>query len=198
VNAAPKVAPERNPEPTTTAPFVPAARHRFALAAGIGGAVSGSEFAPGALLGASWDPGPRGFGVRLSAAWSGARSQALQGQEVLWTRWPLLAGPFVRFSPGRFGIDVEGGAALGWLRLHGNGFSSDASRGAASVGSYAALRFTPANTSWHPFVMAAPILWFGHATAKADRADGSSTTDLPSFEVLFAAGAQVERARGTH
>ena len=166
--------------------------HRIAVSAAIGGTASGTQFAPTALLALSWDPVVHGFGARLSVAWSGARSQPLldAAHEVSWTRWPLLAGAFVRLPRGRFSFDLEAGAALSWLRLQGRGFEpNNASDSGASFGGYAAVRFVPQDAPLHAFVQAAPVLWAGRANAKV--AASAVSTQLPNFELLISLGAQL-------
>ena len=195
--AAPPTTPPRSdlvvskPRATTASPAPSNDRHRLALAAAIGGSTSGSQFATLAWLGVSLDPGERGLGVQLSAAWIGAHSEPLQPHEVRWTRWPLMAGPYLRFisQPGTF--DLELGPALGWLRLEGQDFSPNAAHGHATFGGYASLRFMPKAGSWHPFVMATPVLWFGRTTAFATSGGvPSSETTLPSVDLLFSVGAR--------
>jgi hypothetical protein len=193
--SAPKIAPapaaREQPDAASTAQ--PQARgawtHRLALGAAIGGGWASSQFVPAAWLGVSLDPVTTGWGAQVSAAWLGARDQSLQGKQVQWTRWPLMAGPYVRFAFGSATLELEAGPALGWLHLEGQEFATNRGSSHASVGGYGALRFMPKAGAWHPFVMLAPVLWLGHATAFVDNVDKTSaSTDLPSLELLFTAG----------
>lgn len=176
------------------APPVSAARseRRFALGAGLGAAASASTFAPGVTLAAAWDPGQRGWGARLSVAWLGARSEALAGHQVSWTRWPLMAGPFLRLGSASSSFDLEAGGALGWARLSGRGFGADATDSGLTVGAYGTLRYVPSGAPLRTFLMAAPLFWFRNATAVSTDATGATVSGtLPSFEVLFALGAEL-------
>ena len=182
------------PAPSSAMPRAPAAAkpgaaHRIVVSASIGGVSSGAEFAPAAALGVSWDPAEQGLGARLSATWTGTRSKRLQDHEVSFRRWPVLVGPYLRFTRGRSRFDVEGGAALGWLRLGGRDFDSNVSRSDASFGAYAAVRFVPLDAPGHAFLSVAPVLWFGRTTAVAT--NPAAETPIPSFELLFALGAQL-------
>ena len=184
--------PPRAVDPRPSPSATPAARHHFSLAAGLGGVSNGAQFAPAGWLGLSWDPSNTGFGARLSVAWTGTRSRDLQDHQVTWSRWPGLAGPYLRFTRGRASFDLEGGGALGWLRVGGQNFSTNASHQDASVGAYARVTFMPRDAPWHAFLSITPVLWFGRATAVARDANGTSTeAKLPSFEALFALGAQL-------
>jgi hypothetical protein len=174
----------------TTKPSAPApSAHRLALGAAIGGGWASSQFVPAAWLGISLDPVTTGWGMQLSAAWLGAYSQSLGTGNVSWTRWPLMAGPYARFAFGSATVELEAGPALGWLRLDGQNFATNQARSDASLGGYGALRFMPKAGAWHPFVMAAPVYWLGHITAETN--DSASRTNLPSVELLFAAGVRV-------
>ena len=159
----------------------------------IGGGWASSQFVPAAWLGLSLDPVTLGWGAQISAAWLGADSQPLAAGEVSWTRWPLMAGPYVRFAFGSATVELEAGPALGWLRLEGQNFSPNQTRSHASLGGYGALRFMPKAGAWHPFVMAAPVFWLDHATAESTNVDGTPTaqTNLPSVELLFTAGVRI-------
>ena len=184
--------PPRVVDPRPSPSATPAARHRFSLAAGLGGVSNGAQFAPAAWLGLSWDPSNAGFGARLSIAWTGTRSRDLQDHQVTWSRWPVLAGPYLRFTRAKASFDLEGGGALAWLRVGGHHFSTNASHQDASVGAYARLMFMPRHAPWHAFLSVTPVLWFGRATAVARDANGTSTAaKVPSFEALFALGAQL-------
>ena len=205
-DAAPALAPAVAPAPSTAAPVAPAApasppvrsapvvsvpletRRRLVLGAGVGGASSPS-FAPGLALSAADEPASGGWGARVSAAWLGSRTEPLSGHRVSWTRWPLMAGPFLRLRAGRAAFDLEAGGALGWTRLHGRGFETDATDSGISVGGYAALRFVPRPAPQRLFMMAAPIYWFQNATAAAtDATSATQTRTLPPFEVLLILG----------
>ena len=184
------------PTPSKAAPSAPApvesARRRFVLGAGLGGAASSTSFAPGVGLSAAWDPARRGWGARVGIAWLGARSEPLGGREVSWTRWPLLAGSFLRVRAGRSSFDLEAGGALGWARLRGHGFQSDTTDSGLTAGAYAGLRFVPNDAPPHLFLMAAPLYWFYDATAVAtDATSATVSSRLPSFEVLLSLGAQL-------
>jgi hypothetical protein len=186
----------QSPKPgATTKPSAPTpSTHRLALAAAIGGGWASSQFVPAAWLGVSLDPVTTGWGVQLSAAWLGAYSQSLGTGNVSWTRWPLMAGPYARFAFGSATVELEAGPALGWLRLDGQQFSPNAPASShTSLGGYGALRFMPKAGAWHPFVMAAPVFWLGHANAEAKNVDPTQDvqTRLPSVELLFAAGVRV-------
>jgi hypothetical protein len=194
--AAPPPAPARPPsaKSATQRPPPSAARtHRLALGAAIGGSWASSQFVPAAWLGLAFDPVTTGWGAQLSVAWLGAYSRSLQAGTVSWTRWPLMAGPYRRFALDSGSLELEAGPALGWLRLAGQNFTPSNSSSHASLGSYGALRFMPKAGAWHPFVMAAPVLWFGHANAKTTNADGTlnAVTRLPSIELLFTAGVRI-------
>src|SRR5450631_987872 len=104
-----------------------------------------------------------------------------------------MAGPYARFAFGSATVELEAGPALGWLRLDGQNFPTNHARSDASLGGYGALRFMPKAGAWHPFVMAAPVFWLGHATAEATIVDSTqnSQTRLPSVELLFAAGVRI-------
>jgi len=183
------------PRAAAPAPAAPSTmervQRRLALGAGLGAAFSGS-FAPALALSAAWDPGLRGWGARVGLAWLGVRTEPLGEREVSWTRWPLLAGPFLRLHAGRASFDLEAGGALGWARLGGHGFNANATDSGVTVGSYAALRFVPNDAPLHAFVMAAPLFWFHNATAVATNASGATVTrSLPPFEVLLMLGAEL-------
>ncbi|HYQ26981.1 MAG TPA: hypothetical protein VER04_07175 [Polyangiaceae bacterium] len=180
--------------PTSSAPPPPveSARRRFVLGAGVGGAAGSTAFAPGVGLSAAWDPAGRGWGARVGIAWLGARSEPLGAREVSWTRWPLVAGPFLRLRAGRSSFDLEAGGALGWARLRGHGFQSDTTDSGLTVGGYAGLRFVANDSPPQLFVMAAPLYWFHDATAVAtDATSATISSRLPSFEVLLSLGAQL-------
>jgi len=180
-----------SPAPSAAAP-TEVAKRRFVLGAGIGGAANGTSFAPGLALNAAWAPGRRGWGARASVTWLGARAEPLDGREVSWTRWPLSAGPFLRLPVGRASFDLEAGGALGWARLHGRGFETDATDSGITAGGYAAVRLVSTDAPLHLFVAAAPFYWFHNATAVATDSTGATvTSDLPAFEVLFTLGAEL-------
>jgi hypothetical protein len=167
--------------------------HRLALGAAIGGGWASSQFVPAAWLGASLAPVTSGWGAQISAAWLGAYSERLGAGagKVSWTRWPLMAGPYVRFAFGSATVELEAGPALGWLRLEGQQFAPDtaSSHSHTSLGGYGALRFMPKAGAWHPFLMVAPVYWPGRVTAATN--DSASQTRLPSVELLFAAGVRI-------
>jgi hypothetical protein len=186
---APAVAATRAVRPPPARTKEPAPAYRAAFSAALGGAWGSSEFAPGAWLGASLDPGLKGWGLDLAAAWVANRSEPLAGREVRWTRWPLLVGPYLRWvtKAGRF--DLGAGPALAWLRLEGQNFSTDIATSHVAFGGYAALRFLPSAGAWQPFLIAAPVLWFGHTRAIATGGNGAEPeVTLPSVDLLFAAG----------
>ncbi|HEX3853949.1 MAG TPA: hypothetical protein VHW01_23455 [Polyangiaceae bacterium] len=189
------LAPAEQPEATSAMqPKVRSAwTHRLALGAAIGGGWASSQFVPAAWLGVSLDPVTTGWGAQVSAAWLGAADQSLQGKQVQWTRWPLMAGPYVRFAFGTATVELEAGPALGWLHLEGQNFAGNKGSSHASFGGYGALRFMPKAGAWHPFLMAAPVLWFGHANAETTNPDGGGSAEisLPSVELLFTAGVRL-------
>jgi hypothetical protein len=186
--ATPPSAGRRRPETATPAP--PRPRHRLALSAALGSGWASPNFVPGAWLGVSLSPARSGWGAQISVAWLGEHTQHLSRSSVSWSRWPLLVGPYLRV-PTRLGIlELEAGAALGWLHLKGQHFSRDRGLSTAQVGGYGALRLMPQWGAWQPFLMAAPVLWFNSVNAAAtDSSDmRTGTTHLSSFEVLLAAG----------
>jgi hypothetical protein len=195
--AAPPAAPAAVASRNVSAVPQPKARswwtHRLALGAAIGGGWASSDFVPAAWLGVSLDPTTIGWGAQLSAAWLGARDQPLADKQVQWTRWPLMAGPYVRFGFGNATLELEAGPALGWLHVKGEDFAHSSAHSGASAGGYGALRFMPKAGAWHPFVMVAPVLWFGHASATVKNPDGTEgpETQLPSLELLFTAGVRL-------
>jgi hypothetical protein len=149
-----------------------------------------SELAPAAWLGLALAPLQSGWGAQLSVAWIGVASEPLpKDHAVSWSRWPLLLGPYLRLARQAASFELEAGPALAWLRLEGRNFSPNLTQSGLNWGAYATLRFLPKAGAWHPFVMAAPVLWFGRATAFAANQDGTeSQTPLPSLQLLFAAG----------
>ena len=189
---APRV-PSRAIEPKAPVPVSTANRHRFSLAAGLGGVSNGAQFAPAAWLGLSWDPSSTGFGARLGLGWTGTRSRDLQDadHQYTWSRWPLLAGPYLRLMRGRARFDLEAGGALAWLRVGGQNFSTNSSYDDASFGAYAKVTFMPPAAPWHAFVSVAPVLWLRPASARAHLGDTQTDAKIPSFEALFALGAQL-------
>ncbi len=205
-STAPESAPSATPAPAAAPPksdgAKPAAsaaapspsappRHRLALGAAIGGGWANSQFVPGAWLGVSLDPVQSGWGAQLSAAWLGQHTQTLHTTgSVNWARWPLMLGAYVRFATSFGSMELEGGPALGWLRLEGQGFSPNQTVSKAQVGGYGALRFMPKADAWHPFLMLAPVLWFNRVTAQSVNPsdNGTTPTHLSSLEVLFTAG----------
>lgn len=185
--------PTRAIEPKAPPAVSAVTRRRFSLSAALGGVSNGAQFAPGAWLGLSWDPSSTGFGARLGVGWTGTRSRDLQdtAHQYTWSRWPLLVGPYLRLMRGRASFDLEGGGALAWLRVGGQNFSSNSSYDDASYGAYAKLTFMPPAAPWHAFVSVAPVLWLRRASAQAKINGLETNAKIPSFEALFALGAQL-------
>lgn len=181
------------PPRVAEAPRTVAVARRFVLSAAIGGSAASSAFAPAAALGAAYGPVESGWGARLQLAWIGARSEPLAENEVSWTRWPVMLGPYWSFVRGSSRFELEAGAALGWLRLEGRNFSQNFSDSNATFGGYGSLRFVPKVGKLTGFVSVTPLFWFGRSTARATSADTGATTDrdLPAFELLVTGGMQL-------
>jgi len=182
---------EPSHEARTREPRSATERH-WVLGAGLGGVASSANLAPALALNAAWDPAGRGLGIRVSANWFGARTEALGSGEVRWTRWPLLAGPFLRVRAGRSNLDLEAGLALGWARVSGQNFAGNTTDSGVTFGTYAGLHFVPVRNRPRFFVNATPLFWFREATAVATDASGATISrSLPSFEALFTLGTEL-------
>ena len=187
VKAPPAEAP---PAPGASTPLAPRlGTHRLWLGAGIGGNLSGAAFVPGGELDLTWEPNQTGSGLLLSASWLSAHSEPLAEGTLRWTRWPLIAGPFLRLSGRGASVELEAGPAVGWLHVEGQNFSPNSKLGAVTLGGQAAVRIAPERARFGPFLMAVPMLWFGRSTAAVRLPKGQlAAKDLPRFELFLAAG----------
>jgi hypothetical protein len=90
-------------------------------------------------------------------------------------------------------LELEGGAAVAWLRLRGSGFSQDVSVSDVDPAAWAGTTLSWSVGSWRPFVGAIGLFWLRPQSARVrivttSAPEESVTRALPRSEVLGVAG----------
>lgn len=157
------------------------------LAAGAFASVTGDGAAPGGRVEITWLPKQaRGFGLRASTSYAGAREVALGRGQASWSRATAELGPSL--SLGNLGFDA--GAVLGRLWIGGEGFDQQQSSQGNTIGMTVGAR---AEWPWGrlaPWIEARGLLWpQSQSVYVLDASTGQRTSHaLPRAELQLGGG----------
>jgi len=188
----PASAPPAPPPPAVSAVLatgrvepVPVFRVRLALS--LGAEVGGGDGVPAVAFSAALAPPGAGLGVVARVAFALPQSLALESGEASYSRFPFGVGGVVRLEPGPFGVELQAGPALGWLRVRGVGFSPNHAHNDVTFGIFGAVRAGHPLGAVEPFVEVQVVGWLTQTTVVVD--DPARGATLPPVALAFLAGA---------
>jgi hypothetical protein len=163
---------------------------RFSSEVGLGVSLAGGQPAPVASFALSWSPpASSGWGLSLALEPQGTRRVSLGTGEAVWSRWPVALGPLVRFASARSVFDVSAAAAVGWLRMEGQGFSPARDQSDFTTGALARIQLAGAPGVFEPFGSAQLLYWLKRAEVYTS--PRGSSAELPSLELTFLVGVRI-------
>jgi len=164
---------------------VPVLRVRLALS--LGAEVSGGDGVPAAALSAALTPPGAGLGLVARVAFALSQSLTLESGDASYSRYPLGVGGVLRLEPRPFGVELQAGPALGWLRVSGQGFSPNHTHNDVTFGILGAARAGYPLGAVEPFIEVQVVGWLTKATVVVD--DPSTGVSLPPVAFAVLAGA---------
>jgi len=165
-------------------------RRRLSAEAALGVSLASGEPAPLASLAVSWaPPATSGFGLSLSFQPGGSRRLSLGDGEVVWSRWPVAFGPLFRVAGQHSALELQAAAALGWLRIEGQGFETGREEQDLTAGTLARLQLCGRPGVFEPCAAAQATYWL--KGAEVYTRPGSNSAHLPSFDLAFLVGIAV-------
>jgi hypothetical protein len=142
---------------------------------GIGANRVGSGFALQGSLGAGLLTQSNGLGLSALGSIETTRSEPLGNARVVWSRYPLGAGPTLRLVTRSLAWDLTLAPALVWVRVEGDGFDRDHTRNGVTVAGLGQLRAGTRGRRWGVWGALTSQVYFGELRAFV----GDSRTSLP-------------------
>jgi hypothetical protein len=145
---------------------------------------------PAPLGALSWRFTARRFGLGLGASvtFIAPHTLELSSGAVRYFRWPLLLGPTLRLPLAAPIIELQAGAALGWLHLTGLEFSPSQAHDDFAAGGFVSARASIGAGSFVPFAELSGVGWRS-SEAFVRRGSELPSVSLPRLELYGALGA---------